>query len=207
MTRPRFLPAAALLTTAALALAGCGGTGTDSPHADDSGATGGRATSTISPGSGATDSYHDQIMAWGRRFAACARAHGIPTFPDPVYPVNAQATGSTSGFALFAAVGKRTLAEAVNGACNDIAQQMPPAADADSKPNATTLAHMRQYAQCMRQQGLSAFPDPKADGTFPIGNTRYAGLSNLDPGHPAPAVADADRACHRYSIDWEIRAS
>jgi hypothetical protein len=207
MTTPRFLPVAALLlATTALTIAGCtsNATGSGTPRGGGPGAS---AVGSASPGPSATGNYQDQVMVWGRRFAACARSHGIPTFPDPVYPADAQPTGLTWGFALFATVDKASLGQAANGACADVARQMPPAPDADSKPSATTLTHMRQYAQCMRQHGMSDFPDPKADGTFPILNTRYVGLSNFSPEHPSPAVGDADQACHQYSNDWEIRAS
>src|SRR5690242_5287052 len=155
MTTPRFRPAAVLLlTAAALALAGCsGGTATGSAGAAGSGAPASgmpaaSAAGAASPGASATGSYQDQVMAWGRRFAACVRAHGNPTFPDPVYPANAQPSGLTWGFALFASVDKPTLGQVANGACADVTRQMPPAPDALRPPDATTLAHMRQYAQC-----------------------------------------------------------
>jgi hypothetical protein len=214
MTTPRFLPAAVLLlTAAALAIAGCAaGTATGNTSAAGSGApTNGApaasAAGAAKPGPSATGSYQDQVMAWGRRFAACARAHGIPNFPDPMYPANAEPNGLTWGFALFASVDKPTLGQAANGACADVARQMPPAPDALRPPDATTLAQMRQFAQCMRQHGLPDFPDPKADGTFPIANTPYGGLSPLSPEHPSQAVADADHACRQYSQDWRMRAS
>jgi hypothetical protein len=208
MTKARFLPAAALLlTAAALTLAGCSsGTSTGNTNAAGSGAQAASATGAANPGPSATGSYQDQVMAWGRRFAACARSHGNPTFADPVYPANAQPSGLTWGFALFANVDKRTLGQAAQ-ACADVTRQMPPAPDALRPPSATTLAHMRQYAQCMRQHGLSDFPDPKTDGTFPILNTPYEALSPLSPEHPSQAVADADHACRQYSNDWQMRAA
>ncbi|HKT01205.1 MAG TPA: hypothetical protein VJT31_16900 [Rugosimonospora sp.] len=215
MTTPRFLPAVALLlSAAALAIAGCNaGTGTDTTNAARSksapagGVPAASATGAANPGPSAAGSYQDQVMAWGRQFAACARSHGNPTFPDPVYPANAQPTGLTWGFSLFANVDKPTLSQAANGPCSDIARQMPPAPDALHPPNATTLTQMRQFAQCMRQHGQSDFPDPKTDGTFPILNTPYEGLSPLSPQHPSPAMGDARRACRQYQNDWDIRAS
>jgi hypothetical protein len=207
MTNPRFFAAAALLLTAAApAVAGCT-SGTSTGSATGPGAPAASVTGAANPGPGATGSYQDQVMAWGRRFAACARAHGNPAFPDPVYPANARPNDVTSGFALFAGVDKRTLGQAANGRCSGVTQQMPPAPDALLKPNGTTLTHMRQYARCMRQHGLSDFPDPKADGTFPILDTRYAALSNLSPEHPSPELVVADQACRQYSLDWEMRAS
>jgi len=209
MTTPRFHPATALLiSAAALALAGCtAGASGRTGNADGSGPPAASATGAANPRPSAAGGYQDQVMAWGRQFAACVRAHGMPTFPDPAYPPNAEPSGLTWGFALFASVDKATLGQAANGACADVARQMPPAPDALRPPDATVLTHMRQFAQCMRQHGMSDFPDPKADGTFPIANTPYEALSNLSPEHPSPAVADADHACRQYSQDWDIRAS
>lgn len=193
MTTPRLIPAVALL----LAIAGCAGTGTSPAHV---------AASAPAARPSATGSYQDQVMAWGRRFAACARAHGQPDFPDPVYPADAQPSGLTWGFHLFDRAGKPALGQATQ-VCADVTAQVPPAPDALKPPSATTLAQMRQYAQCMRQHGMSDFPDPKADGTFPILNTPYEGIAPLSPKHPSQAVGDADHACRVYQIDWDIRAS
>lgn len=202
MTKPRFRPVAALLLAAAMfTIAGCASdAGTGNASAAGPGAP---ASSTTA----ATGSYQDQVMAWARRFAACVRSHGMPTFPDPVYPADAQPSGLKWGFTLFATVDKPILGQAVGGACAGVAAQVPPAPDALRAPDGTTLKHMRQFAACMRQHGLADFPDPKADGTFPILNTPYAGLSDLSPLHPSQAVADADHACRQYSTDWEMRAS
>src|SRR5690349_5469366 len=107
MTKLRFRPAAALLVAVAiLTVAGCAsvaGTGNAS-----AGGPGAPATSTAAANS-ATGSYQDRVMTWARRFAVCVRSHGIPTFPDPVYPADAQPSGLVWGFTLFAAVDKSTL--------------------------------------------------------------------------------------------------
>jgi hypothetical protein len=208
MTTPRFLPAAALLlTAAALAIAGCTtGTGTGNAAGSGAGAPTASAAGAENPAPSATGSYQDRVMAWGRQFAACARSHGIPAFPDPVYPANAQPSGLVWGFNLFATVDKPTLGRAT-GACADVTRQVPPAPDAVLPPDATVLAHMRQFAQCMRRHGQSDFPDPLTDGTFPIANTPYEALSPLSPEHPSQAVAEADHGCRQYSNDWQIRPS
>lgn len=207
MTTPGFLRATTVLLAAAmLAMAGC------TSNAAGSAASANRVPATSAStkagaGPSASGSYQDQLMAWGRRFAACARSNGSPNFPDPVYPDNAQPSGALWGFALFATVDKTALGRAANGACADVARQMPSAPDSNPPPSAATLASMRQYAQCMRHHGMSDFPDPKADGTFPILNTRYAGLSDQSPEHPSNAVADADHACREDQDDWAMQAS
>jgi hypothetical protein len=58
---------------------------------------------------------------------------------------------------------------------------------------------------------LSGFPDPRADGTFPIRGTRYAGLAafafaGTDGQLPSDQVR-ADGACRHYEVNWYVRAS
>jgi hypothetical protein len=192
MTKLRVLVTAALaLTAAAIAAAGCtagSGAGTDTTNAAASGspASGAPATSataTASPAPGPTGTYQEQIMAWGRRFAACVRAHGQPDFPDPVYPAGVGPNGPNDtgpfpyrewGTELFP-VDKGTLVRALD-ACPEVVSQMPPAPHSLHPPTAAEMAILRRFSQCMRQHGFADFPDPKADGTFPILNTRYTSL-------------------------------
>jgi hypothetical protein len=173
--------------------------------------TTGTAAATATVGSPTTTAdnagnYRDRVMAWGRQFSTCARSHGVPTFPDPVYPGNAQPSGFLWGFALYSDVDKGVMARALD-ACNAIAGRMPPAPDAHQPPPPVTLVHMRQYAQCMRQHGLAGFPDPQADGTFPIRNGPYDSLVPF-AGKQVPAnIQSAFDACLRFQNEWRLFAS
>jgi hypothetical protein len=203
MTKPRLLIAAALLTTAML-VAGCSaGAATDTSGAPASaGAAGADAAGSSAPATGAaaasaaaspaanpTGTYRDQIIAWGRRFAACARARGIPRFPDPVYPADWGPNGPNDGNTLFPErymgtalfpLDKGQLVRALD-ACTDVARQEPPAPDSLRPPTARELAIMRQFSQCMRRHGYSDFPDPHSDGTFPIAGGPYDSLLPYRP--------------------------
>src|SRR5262249_46647254 len=140
------------------------------------------------PAPSPTGTYRDQVMAWGRQFAACARAHGFPNFPDPVYPAGVGPNGpedttdlfpdSSFGVRLFLPPGgsdNGTLIRALN-ACSDLARQMPPTPDSTRPVTAAQLAVIRQFSKCMRQHGFPDFPDPRADGTFPIQGGPYDSL-------------------------------
>jgi hypothetical protein len=208
MTTPRLLATAALLMTAAvLTISGCtSGTGTTHAAASRAPASGTPApsptTAAASPTPIPTGTYRDQVMTWGRQFAACVRAHGIANFPDPVYPAGVAANGpddhdlfpdGSFGTALFP-VDKGMLIRAMSGACSDLARQMPPAPDSIRPVNAAQLAAMRRFSQCMRRHGFADFPDPKADGTFPIQGGPYDSLLPYHNGGTAQ-LTNAYLAC------------
>jgi hypothetical protein len=108
-----------------------------------------------------------QILALGRQVAQCIREHGIPGLPDPtvengrlILPVGAVANIPDSQI------------KAAQNACQSIIDQLPSSAlggtgDRSRAPlSATDLAKVREWAKCVRQHGLSDFPDPRPDGTF-----------------------------------------
>jgi hypothetical protein len=89
------------------------------------------------------------------------RAHGHPSFPDPtkdstgkwVFPDSAGSGGKTQ----------------LPAACAPLNRQMKQ----EGRPNATEqplsageMAKARTYANCMRQQGVSDWPDPSSTGYF-----------------------------------------
>ena len=175
-------------TTLALAVAGCG--------------TGGGGASSPAAGTGATASpasgYEAQQLAVGRRFSDCARRNGAPNFPDPAVQGRQLA---------FPGVSKQDMeAASVQAECQSILQQMPPRPAGD--PVAPeTLQHMRQFAQCMRQHGVTTWPDPNPNGTFPIRGTTLGAMAAYSGG-PAPApLTEARTACLQYEDEWRVEAS
>jgi hypothetical protein len=202
-----------MLIVAAVAVTGCsaaqhqdagssGAPTTSGTTAASSAAASSRpATSTSAAPSGG--SYRDQVIAWGRRMAQCAREHGIPNFPDP--------TGvdtDTSGIMLpnFGNAPKTDIGRAEE-LCPDVVRDIPHP-PAPGPPNAATLQRMRQYSACLRQHGLAAFPDPKADGTFPITGTPFAGMAAFSGGGSLPQnLITADQSCRNFQVGWYVRAS
>jgi hypothetical protein len=137
------------------------------------------------------------LLAWGRRFSQCARDRGLRSFPDPQYLREANDL-------IYPDVPKEDIARAQE-ACLDVLREMPPRLPA-RPPSARQMREMRAFAKCLRDHGLTGFPDPKADGTFPIRDTP---LKILGPGHPTlpPAVQRAWDACFNIQTDWRMLGS
>jgi hypothetical protein len=193
-------------------LTGCS---TGSPHSDvadasapvvvnSAPAAGASPTARASPTTAANPkaAYETQLLAWGRQLAQCARQHGLARFPDPV---KVGYDGSGIGLPEFPSAPKEDLAAAMER-CPELTRQMPHPPP-PGPPSAATLQKMRQYAQCMRQHGANGFPDPRADGTFPIRGTRFAGVAPFSEESTPAAMINADRTCRRYQGGWYVRAS
>jgi hypothetical protein len=54
----------------------------------------------------------------------------------------------------------------------------------------------------MRDHGVPRFPNPLADGTFPIRGTAMDVLDNV-----RPEVTQARNACLRFEDEWRVRPS
>jgi hypothetical protein len=84
----------------------------------------------------------------------CARAHGDPSFPDPVVDGNGQATFPP---------GTQKPSDATIAACQSIYNRLPASVRGGGAPDIATEI---KFAQCMRAHGLTDWPDPQADGSF-----------------------------------------
>jgi hypothetical protein len=175
MIRAKPRPRGALLAALALAaLAACSSGGS---HA--------------SAGTSPTSNDQEQALAVGLQFAQCARAHGRPNFPDPAIQ---------DGTLAFPGATKQDQA-AVQAACGSILQQLPASMQhRNQPPSAQDMAHLQQFAQCMRRNGVPDWPDPKSDATFPIVGTP------LETEGKSQRIINAQQACKQY-WDKGINAS
>ena len=89
--------------------------------------------------------------AW-HRYAQCVRDHGVPDEPDP--------TVDDQGHVTFPNSAPR-VPDAVAQACSSNLDGIP-----IQPPTTVDVAARIRFAQCMRQQGISDFPDPDAQGRF-----------------------------------------
>ena len=112
----------------------------------------GAAAST--PGRPATSSSTpDDVTA---AIVACYRAHGDPSFPDPVYD-------PADGRWHFA-VSPGTAPESTRQACqhlfptNNVSPPVP-------QPRVQALVKL---AECLRKNGVPNWPDPDPDGSYPL---------------------------------------
>ncbi|HZM79586.1 MAG TPA: hypothetical protein VFC19_27965 [Candidatus Limnocylindrales bacterium] len=121
-------------------------------------------TSGGSPDTAATPS--GSVGVW-RQFVTCARANGQANWPDPVVDAN---TGKAT-FPAVAGFEEKTAFEAVRDKCASILDSLPPQANPLSRQGVSPekLQVLREYAQCLRENGLPETIDPQPDGTWPDG--------------------------------------
>jgi hypothetical protein len=111
------------------------------------------------------------------------REHGFPTFGDPELKDDGLAFPVPDG------VSDDQLAPA-DQACQHFLDPVPrnlldpqPVSDAD-------LARLVRFAQCMRDNGIPEWPDPKPDGSFPLRGTPLEGKSQR--------TGEAEHKCEQY---------
>jgi hypothetical protein len=85
---------------------------------------------------------------------ACARAHGDPTLPDPTIDSQGQATFPP---------GTAKPSAATMQACQSIFNRLPASVRNGGAPD---IQMEIKFSQCMRQHGLSDWPDPSANGDY-----------------------------------------
>jgi len=90
----------------------------------------------------------------GRLYAQCMRDNGVPDFPDP------GPDGRFTGQAHEDQDDPKF--QAATEACRDLA----PGGEHENTGDPEFVDQARDYAQCMRDNGVSDFPDPDADGRF-----------------------------------------
>lgn len=159
----------ALAVAAALALvaAGCGGSSSRPP-----------ATAT---GSGSAQAAWHQVVL-------CARSHGMPDLPDP--------TIDASGHATFPGITKQQIPQQTRAACQALFDRLNPS----SSSHGYTQAQLHQllgFARCMRSHGITDWPDPNANGEFPL-PPRFAQLLKS-------AIRTQLIACARFNPDPQGR--
>jgi hypothetical protein len=176
------LPAAAVIATAGLILlaTACSssssgpGTGPGVANVGSSGPSGQSSSSS---------SRSDALLA----FSECMRSHGVSQFPDPepgqteikLPPANSRGYGASASLFWSAA-----------NACRHL---LPPGVGAwyPRSEIPQVLRALRSFADCLRNRGISDWPDPKFDSQGRLGFT--------GPGADNPPGSPTDRAvneCH-----------
>jgi hypothetical protein len=146
--RPGALAAVTFVTGALLA--GCGGGSGSATSAASTAAVTGAASSDAGSRSTASSAGPPAALA----FARCMRSHGVPTFPDPE---------PGGGFAFHAspAVISSPAFKAAQSKCAGLIGGDPPGPGTRTHPSARTLNKLLTIAECMRQHGITQFPDPR----------------------------------------------
>jgi hypothetical protein len=84
-------------------------------------------------------------------FAQCIRDNGVPDFPDP------DADGRFSE-------GEHDPDEPAFRAAQEACRDLAPGGEHQNTGDPAVVEQMREYSQCMRDNGVPEFPDPDADG-------------------------------------------
>jgi len=106
-------------------------------------------------------------LAGASAFARCMRSHGVSDFPDPKVTGNhIQILGANSG------VNVRSPAfQSAQTSCKHL---LPGGGPGSAHPSAQDKAQMLRLSQCMRQHGITGFPDPTL--TPPSNPADYSGV-------------------------------
>jgi hypothetical protein len=172
--RVRTLAWAAPLAALALLFVGCGG-GSGGPGVASAGSSksaGGRSSSTGSK------------KASALAYSKCMRAHGVTDFPDP--NSKGQLTiNNTGGPGSSDLDPNNSQFQAAQEACKSLA----PAPHAPAR-QLGRRADALKFAKCMRDHGITDFPDPNASGGLEIKGSPGDGL---DPN--SPQFQSAQKAC------------
>jgi hypothetical protein len=158
----------------ALGVAGCGGGGGGGGVATANGGSSARPSSSAG-GAGLSD--HEKDL----RFAQCMRDNGVPKYPDP----DANGGGGVD-------LNQLGVDKAKVDAAQEKCKQYAPNGGVPRTPDAQQVERMRQYARCMRENGVPKFPDPDANGGLALDANKLG----MDP--LGPKMKAAERACQKY---------
>jgi hypothetical protein len=106
---------------------------------------------------GRGSSSHHQVASSGNRgealaYAQCMRKNGVPDFPDP------DAQGRLRG------AGHEQQDNPQFRAATEACRELAPGGEHEKLGDPAFVEQMREFSQCMRENGLPDFPDPDAQG-------------------------------------------
>jgi hypothetical protein len=189
------LPVAAVVVLAA----GCGGNSSASPPVAStaSGTTtpstttprdSTPSTSPDAPGGGGSGHFSVAMKVApgvdGRKFSACMRTHGVPSFPDP----NGQGVIQLSGGPGSAVDPGSAKFQSAQQTCRKL---LPDGGHATPAQAAAAKRQLLAFSACMRKHGVPNFPDP----TFSGGHFSFQVGGNQAGGFNSPKFFAARQAC------------
>lgn len=185
MKLPR-LAVCAVVLALAVGLAGCG------KKPGDGIATAGQNGNNPSSAPVATDPQER-----ARQFAQCMRDNGID-MPDPTFSEDGGMSiqiGPGEGAAPADKAEASELQEKMQKAMQACQKYMPNGGEM-GKPNPEMQEKMRQFAKCMRDNGVENFPDPQENGGIMIQGGGPGSGDGLDPDDPT--FKAAEEKCKSY---------
>jgi hypothetical protein len=141
-----------------------------------------------SPAATATTGSQD-TAALVREWVRCMRANGAADLPDPRIDGDGRPRFPD---------GTPEPPERALRACQPIVNRLPPALRGEASGPPPDLPALVRFARCMRDHGLTDFPDPKADGVFRLAGTtarREIFGTGATKQPPSRRASDALEAC------------
>jgi hypothetical protein len=162
--------AATVLVALLAGLAGCG--------------AGGGSPSTSASASGAMSD--GQLLAVGREYAQCLREHGLQVGQPTVERgrLRVPLVGSPPQ------QGAPPPQPVIPAACKAIVDRLPKNVMGRAPLSAADVRKLERFSQCVRENGIPDWPDPKADGTIPLNGTSIEVKSER--------FQTAQKACRKY---------
>jgi hypothetical protein len=109
-------------------------------------------------------------------YADCMREHGVPSFPDPQVVTTGGAGGGSVGIrqALPASAAASPKFKSATKAC---ARILPaPSSNGPGGQQGPSKQDLLAFARCIRNHGISGFPDPSAAGRLNLQTISAAGV-------------------------------
>ena len=91
------------------------------------------------------------LFAAALNYSRCMRSHGVPNYPDPKFSGHGVDLGGP---------GINPQSPAFQSARQSCQHLLPGGSPGSAHPSAQDQAQMRHLSQCMRQHGVTGFPDP-----------------------------------------------
>jgi len=117
-----------------------------------------------------------EILAIGKQVAECIRNNGVPDFPDPFVDKGRLKLPEEVEQTLEQKYSQQVLEQAQQS-CQSLMDKLPESAIKGedeqvggdrAEPGPGDVEALKKLAQCIREHGIPEWPDPKADGSFPL---------------------------------------
>jgi hypothetical protein len=210
------------LATLVLVLAACSSAhhGANVPSLPDTGSAAGGSSATPRPGVSNSKASRPRVgysttrVAQLHAAAQCIRAHGVPTYQDPVLTADGHVYTDSRSIQDVGAKQSRgeqdAMLDAIRQACGSLFTAAGLQPDDESPAPPQLVQAGVQAAQCLRANGLPNMRDPNSESPFTPGHgfglTADELPNNGALGKQDPTVQRAFTAC-RPLLDAEIRAS
>jgi hypothetical protein len=119
----------------------------------------------------------DARAAW-LKYSQCVRANGYPDYPDP--------QENQRGDWVIPDSAPQVEIEA----CSALFMQAKQLTGQAQLPSAEEMAKRRQFAACVRQNGVPTYPDPNEEGSFEL----------TDEDRANPKLNEAREACKQFAV-------